>query len=165
MKLPTNSNLYFDQSIKNYLTLIDRTNQDLIVVDAGVFNENSNLIDHVILQNKAIKSVWTQISQNLLFYNDFEVWVYNFDSQDTTLLTRLSQPISKAYWYTDNKYVIYQIENKLRIAELDSRDIRNDIILTQIEDISNSFLNKKGEKIYFAGQIGNQQGIFELQIR
>lgn len=165
LKLPTNSFFSFDQNSKDYLTLIDKKNQDLIILDSKVFEDSENLVDHIILQAKANKVVWTTESHNLLYYNDFELWVYNFDSQESNLLTRLGEEIEKSYWYTDNKYVVYQTNNKVRIIELDPRDKRNDLIVAQIEEISDSILDDKGNKIYFSAQIGKHQGIFELEIR
>jgi len=165
IKLPSNSSYSFDQTSLDYLTLVDQGNQEIMILDDQIFADSQNLIDHIILQASGHNIVWTNESSNVLYYNDFELWVYNFDTQQSSLLTRLGEGINKSYWYTDNKYIVYQTYNKLRIIELDSRDRRNDIVVTEINEITDSFLSGDGEKIYLSGKLGNQQGIFELQIR
>ncbi|MBU1164090.1 PEGA domain-containing protein [Patescibacteria group bacterium] len=165
VKLPANSNFSFDLEPSDYLSLIDKQSGELIILDDNVFETEDNVLDSIIMQADTFNTVWTKESKNLLHYTDFELWVYNFDSSENTLLNRMSKDVLNAFWYTDNKYVVYQTNNEIKITELDSRDKRNDTVLTKMENIYDSFLSDDGEKVYFSGVLGNQQGIFELQIR
>jgi len=83
----------------------------------------------------------------LLYYTPSEIWVYylNNDQQNKKtgeyeLITRLSQKIEQAIWYETNNHIIFLVNSKIKIIELDSRDEKNivDIIKIDAQEIAYS---------------------------
>ena len=49
-----------------------------------------------------------------------EIWIPSPDnSEENILVTRLSQPIKNAVYYSDKKHIIFQVENEIRAIDLD----------------------------------------------
>ena len=70
------------------------------------------------------------------------------------LITRLSQKIGQAIWYETNQHIIFLVNQKIKIIELDSRDKKNivDIIKIDAQEIAYSEKNRilyltKNEKL------------------
>ncbi len=104
-------------------------------------------------------------NERLLYANDFEIWLYNFNNYKKTLLTRISQPINEIAWHPSNNYVIYSTDKNINIIELDEREKRNITKIISLDKISSLFLNKKGDILYFMAKIGNQTGLYKLAIQ
>lgn len=78
-----------------------------------------------------------------LSYNAYEIWA------DESLVTRFSEPIYKAIWYTsDNDHVVYQQKNQIRAIEISGE---NDTLLVTLNssDRTNFALNDKGDELYY----------------
>jgi len=120
-----------------------------------------NPLEDVI--NNIKKYQWVSQS-TILYYNDFEIWLYNVGTKDKNLLTRISDKIAYAEWHPTGKYVIYSTEKNINIIELDKRERRNITELTKVEKIYSPQIDNNGEIIYFGAKIGNQEGIYKLEI-
>ncbi len=101
-------------------------------------------------------------NEKLLYYTPNEIWIYylnNNNQQDKKtgeyeLITRLSQKIGQAIWYETNQHIIFLVNQKIKIIELDSRDKKNivDIIKIDAQEIAYSEKNRilyltKNEKL------------------
>jgi hypothetical protein len=77
-----------------------------------------------------------------LYYSSYELWV----SGD--LVTRFSEPISKAIWYPDKEHIIYQQSKEIRIIELIGT---NDTLLVTLGDSNstNFIINDKGDQLFY----------------
>jgi len=104
-------------------------------------------------------------SDNIMYYNDFEIWIYNFKEGTPKLITRFGQSISQAVWQPQGKHIIFASDNKIKIIELDDRELRNIIDLTNNTNIKFLKIDRKGNNLFFAGESDNKAGIFELNIQ
>ena len=68
-------------------------------------------------------------------------------------------------WENNNKYIIYQLNGAVKTTEAKPETIKNDLTLARLEKIEKIVIDGKGENLYFAGKIGNQQGIFQLELQ
>lgn len=109
------------------------------------------------------KTYWINDYQ-LLYANDFEIWILNLKNLNKTLLTRISNKINEIIWHPSNHYVIYSTDNSINIIELDQREKYNITKLIKLEAIKNLYLNKDGDVLYFYAKIGNQKGLYKLAI-
>jgi len=108
---------------------------------------------------------WLQNNKELLFGNSLELWTYNGETQEYTLFTRTGQEISQSQWYSVDTHLFYILDNQtLKITEnlVSNRQVTDILTLDHIQDV---LVNKKGDKIYFIATIGNQQGLYELEIQ
>lgn len=100
---------------------------------------------------------------NLLYYNDFELWIYNFESDSKELVTRIGAEIKKARWLLGASNILFILDNQLKIIELDKRDKRQIFNLVKFDEINDFVLTKKYE-IYFIGKMNGSSGLYELEI-
>ena len=70
--------------------------------------------------------------QKIIYYNDYEILFssLNSDITDKVLLNRFSEKINNCYWLNDD-YLIFELENKIIISEIDNRDRINTINLPE----------------------------------
>lgn len=109
------------------------------------------------------------INENKLLYaNDFEIWLSDFNSAwagQKKLLTRISEPITGIIWHPSNNYLIYSTLETINSIELDEREKRNSTELIKLDKISEIFINKKGEILYFSAKLGSREGLYKLTIQ
>lgn len=131
-------------------------NQNLFIVDPSGQNKT--------VASKAKEIDWLN-SYTLLYYNDFEIWIYSFRENAPKLITRFGQPISQAIWQTGGRHIIFSSDNKIKIIELDDRELRNIIDLADNTNIKYLEIDRKGDNLYFSGESKGQAGIFKLNIQ
>lgn len=165
----TSKELFLIESDSGY-KLDDYTAGILTLSDAGehkllVHDEKANKQD--IIQ-RADYYRWNNEKTEILFGNEWELWAYEVESRQNeeqyVLLNRLSTSIDDAIWYTVGTHVIYASQGEIGISEnLPLNRYKNSLI--QIESVKDLALDAKGETLFFAGKIGNQQGLFRLEIQ
>lgn len=144
------------ESSNKFITLIDRKKQSLVIL-----NPANN---ETIFEAEAYGGSWFPDGQKLLYFNDFELWVYDLTLDEKKLITRYSQKILDAKWYLNDNYVLLLANNSIKALEIDQRDIRNVTDLAKMDEIYEFEVNKKEEKIYLLGKIGERPGLYELEL-
>lgn len=78
----------------------------------------------------------------LLVNNDYEIW------QGNNLITRFSEPISGARWYSDQEHIFFQQSNEIRIID---KDGNNNILLITLKaaNPTNFAISSNGSELYF----------------
>ncbi len=115
----------------------------------------------VIFETVADIAVWSADGKKLLYADDFEIWIYDFDTSKQTFISRYSQEIKQLDWVNEN-YIALLLGNTIKIIELDERDQRNVVDVMATDEIKNFFINAAEQKIYFSRIVGNKKGVFEL---
>lgn len=164
IKLPSPSQYTLQPSTRDYLVLLDKKNNDLFIFNTKSFADE-NISQSTILQDRAKKVIWSKDLKNLLYYTDFEIWTFDFNTQQKNLITRYGDLINQAFWYPGEKYIIYQSGNTIRAIETEGQNSKNDIKLAELSEIGQMAINNKGEILYFKGQAGNQEGIYQLELQ
>lgn len=141
---------------RNKIILLDKQNQKIFIIDP----ENKNKI----IENQAKTINWLN-NNTILFYNDWEIWIYELDKKDPDLVTRMGENISYAIWHTEGRHIIFATENKVRIIELDNRELKNVTELVNFDFLTHITTDKKGEILYLSGQLAGQDGIYQLTIK
>ena len=85
--------------------------------------------------------------------NDYEIWVFFLEEEERIFLTRFSEKIGHIFWLTDD-YLIFNVGDKIKIAEIDSRDTLNIIDLAEFNN-PEIFWSQKDKKLYVLSQ-GNR---------
>ncbi len=114
--------------------------------------------------------------QKILYYNDHEILYSYLNYANLNLLTqagkislnKFSQQISECYWLGDN-YIIFKLEDKITISEIDNRGNINIISLPETLSLDSGtkttiknpqiFFNQQDKKLY----ILNQNNIFSSE--
>ncbi len=138
------------------LILLDQAEQNLFVVDPSRKNKT------IATTGKGLD--WLN-NETILFYNDWEIWIYNFNQKNPELITRLGEKIKTALWHNEGRHIIFALDNAARVIELDDRELRNMTELAEPDAVSGLMLDAKGKNLYFPGQIGTSAGIYKLNIQ
>lgn len=164
IKLPSPSHFTLQPAPDGLLALLDLKTSDLFLIKVTAFADRE-IEPSVLLQAKAKALAWSNDQSKLLFYTDFEIWAYDLSHDQKQFINRLGQVIKEAFWYPQNNYVVYQVDNTLRATETEDTSFKNDTELTTFETIGQSGLDSPGATLYFAGQVGNQQGLYQLTVQ
>jgi len=147
--LPLSTDYVFLEQSSNWLPLLDSNRHQLYLLRSPLKNFRS-----VTKIDQAINIDWSQDANKIIFYNNFEVWSYNFDTEQTNLLYRVSSVINQARWYND-QYVLLNTGGQLVALELDSRDHQQSWVLsTQDQSITDLFIEPQSKVITMQTQNG-----------
>ncbi|MFA5029237.1 MAG: PEGA domain-containing protein [Patescibacteria group bacterium] len=102
---------------------------------------------------------------SLLLSNQWELWIYENKKNEPELITRLGQPIKQALWHPLGRHLIFTENNKIRIIELDNRELRNITDLIDLERLDYLASDSSGSNLYLAGTFNDQAGIFKINIK
>lgn len=138
------------------LILMDKTTQELFILDPE-------------LKNKTIKKEAKNISwlskNTFLFYNNWEIWIYELDKKEPELITRIGAGITEALWHPEGRHIIFTSEDKIKIIELDNRELRNMIELFSGKQINHLTMDAGGKNIYFSSLVPDKEYIMKLNIK
>ncbi|MDD3887198.1 MAG: PEGA domain-containing protein [Patescibacteria group bacterium] len=118
--------------------------------------------------------VWSEKENKLLYYNDVEMWFYElinrasdipiihneYKINNANLIARSQTKIEKAIWYPDFEHVLYNIDKRLNVIELDERSTKNMYTFNNFM-ISDFAPDLKGENLIFLNQ---DKYLFETRI-
>lgn len=159
--LRSNENLpvgdYIFTQDEYHLNLYDRKQQALYLI--------SNYAAQAI--NKQIRPVvnWQWLSETfLVWYNEFEIYSLDTNSNREELLIRVSEPLTGMAWNQAKNYLIYANDQQIQIINL-NLDKKTPITLLKASQISNLVLDEKNQLLYFYAKIGQQEGVYKLQLQ
>jgi len=132
--------------------IIDPTDKNLFIIDL----------------NRQLKNItataggldWLN-NDSLVFYNYFEIYIFDFSKDSPELITRLGTPITAAIWHPQGRHLIFSSDGKIKIIELDNRELRNiiDVASGQADFLT---IDRSGDNLYYSI---DRQGIFKLNIK
>ena len=131
---------------QEYEIIISDNQQIAVLSDSDqLYILNSETKNFKLIKENVQQAQFSYDNEKLLYYTSNEIWIYylNNNEQDKKmgeheLITRLSQKIKQAIWYKTNKHIIFLVNQKIKIIELDSRDEKNiiDIINLDAQEIA-----------------------------
>ncbi|MFA5130937.1 MAG: hypothetical protein WC467_00760 [Patescibacteria group bacterium] len=142
----------FKTDIPNYLSIYDDKNNTLYL-----FNPISIASGPLSIRN--IKKWTAPDSSSLIYINDFEINIYNFQNNRTDLVTRLSEEIKDIIWNGNDNYLVYATSNTLNVLDFKNRNVT---FLFRAEQIASPVLDSKNSYLYFWASIGQQAGIYKM---
>jgi hypothetical protein len=158
ISLPAAPDCSFINEKENLLNLYDNDHKILYLIDPS--STHQPLME--IINN--LKTTFWINSSNLLYANDFEIWLYNLETKNRTLITRISDTINNAVLHPNKDYIIYSTERTINAIELDEREKRNITELVKFDSIG-SFILAEDDIIYFSGKIGASEGLYKFLIQ
>ena len=82
--------------------------------------------------------------------NDYEIWILFLEEEEKVFLTRFSEKIGHIFWLTDY-YLIFNVGDKIKVAEIDNRDRINMIDLAEFKN-PEIFWSQKDKKLYLLSE-------------
>ncbi len=147
-----------------------KSSYQLIPANQKIFLKENNKLLLFNQDTKSFQEFYTTIKdlkispdgQKILYFNDHEILFSLLDANaDKIFLNRFSEQINDCYWL-NNDYVIFSLENKIIISEIDVRDGINTVNLPQKIYLNNGenmtidkpkiFLDQQDKKLYILTQ-------------
>lgn len=167
IELPDNSNYSLDSKNENMVEIINISNNNLYIIDTEIFQkiEERNSQQYAISLGKSKNTSWANDGSQILFYNDYEIYSHNLKKDSKNIIDRSGTGINKAIFALDNNYVLYQTKQSLHLTENSSYIKKNSYTIIQADELRDfSVLGKKENTLLFTGKIGQDRGIFIMEL-
>lgn len=146
----------FSRLDDNWLALLDSEREMAYLVQPSLDKAPIKTIKHC-------KGISFIDDDGFLCNNEYEIFIYHAESQSSTLLDRLSEPVLFAYWHKSDNYVVYLTNSAVYTLELDQRDYRNKTKIIEVI-VSDSVYDRDSSILYIGGQRDGQKGVFVLKL-
>lgn len=123
-----------------------------------------SLVDPVKHIIKDVKYTDWKNEQELLYANEFEIWTYDLDQKEKTLLTRISDPITGVNTYPDGDYILYYTDHDINVLENGDKEKRRTTTLMELQRITSPRFDKENNVVYFNAEVGRKKGLYKLKI-
>jgi hypothetical protein len=117
-----------------------------------------------IIQDKfnSIKYYAPINSNEFLYADDFSIWHFDINQNQSTLIVRSSEVLDGIIWQNDN-YLIYSSDKNINIVNLNGEPQFTRLI--SLEKIMPPVLNASGDTLYFTAKLGSQEALYKLYIK
>lgn len=137
------------------LVLYDDQNRTLYLLPP------SNLDKGALILKNIISWQWLNDEQ-LLYNNPWEIYLFDLRTNRSTLITRVSEEISKILWHPGGNYLVFSTKQNLQAVDLKNGTITD---LLRAEKIGFSILDDKNNLLYFWGKIKETEGIYKILLQ
>jgi len=141
--------------VPNYLAIYDDQNRTLYL-----FNETITGSSPTIIRN--IKNWTVYNDQSLIYTNDFEIYIYNFATSRSDLITRRSEEIDNIIYNSAENYLIFSTPNSLNVFDFKNWSAT---LLFKSEKVSSPNLDEKNKNLYFWARVGQQEGVYQMMMQ
>jgi len=156
--LPLTNNYQFINIDNKYLNVLEKNHQTLYILDPDL--KYSHTIAKI---NNLKQGIWISKYQ-LLYNNDLEFFMYDLRLNESELITRVSHKINSLLWHDNKQYILYNSESSLYAIDWSNRKYTITKIIS-LEEIKSPFLDQENDTVYFSAKIGQQSGLYKMQIQ
>jgi len=157
-----NQKPFFIQKEKKYKIEIQNSELFLLENNDLYYLSAEGALEKVLEGVQGIK--FSPDSRKAVYWNDHEIWILEFELEyKKVFLTRFSKKIGDCFWLTPY-YLIFNVEEEIKISEIDNRDKLNIVNLYE-ENLGENkenlkiFYNELNKKLY----ILNQETLFSSE--
>lgn len=111
-----------------------------------LFPQNISFATTTLPIPKIIASATSSDNQKIVEADDHEIWIYFPKEEKKIFLDRFSENIGKVFWLNDD-YLIFNVGNKTKVAEIDDRDRLNVIDIAEFKN-PEIFWDSENGKLY-----------------
>jgi hypothetical protein len=150
-----NQKPFFIQKEKKYKIEIQNSELFLSENDDLYYLSSEGTLEKIVEGVQGMK--FSPDSKKAVYWNNHEIWILEFGSEyKKVFLTRFSKKIGDCFWLTPY-YLIFNVEEEIKISEIDNRDKLNIINLSNESLIRNEenlriFYNELNKKLYILNQ-------------
>lgn len=143
-----------------YINLYDQKYQTLYLIDPSPSSANQ-LIETI---NSVSKTEWVN-DKELIWSNDFEIWVLDFNKNEKRLITRWSEPIGNIIKTKAENYILYSTEKTVSVITWSANDEIQVEELVAMDKIYSPVFDDLEKNLYFIGQSGDSTGLYKMNIQ
>ncbi len=158
--LPPSDGYTFLDNGNSLVNLYDSKYKILYLIDPS-----SQITPLVEIVNNAKYFEWFD-DKTLFFANDSEIWLLDLKSDSRRLLLRWSEPLKGIVKTKSDNYLLFHTDNSLKVLTWDKGDEKLQVTeILKLEKIASPFFSENENSIYFSGKIGNQEGLYKLNLK
>jgi hypothetical protein len=160
MGLPFSDGYRLINQESKLLNLFDEKYKTLYLIDPAV-NATSPLIKTI---DSIERTEWAS-DKELIWTNNFEIWVLNLEKGEKRLITRWSEPIKSIIKTGAENYILYTTEKAINVI---TWTVSNEIRVTELAAMDKIFapVFDSGEKnLYFLASDKEKNGLYKLNIQ
>jgi len=157
-RLPYSENYVINTENERHLIITDTASDDLFLVEP---DEPESQI--TMLNEAARAAFWLNQKDQLIYYNDFEIWYWDTKEDERILLTRVSEPIRQVIQLSGYPYLLFSQTKTIQALEIEAYSAARNI--TPLIYNASGWLahGNEGKYIYYIGPDMNQ--IWQREIR
>jgi hypothetical protein len=142
------------------LNLYDQKYETLYLIDTAAANQSPILetIDSVK------KTQWVS-DKELIWANDYEIWVLDMDKNENKLITRWSLPISYIIKTKAINYILYTTEKTINVITWNIGDEIQVTELATFDSITSPVYDDSEKNLYFTAKNGDDEGLYRFNIQ
>ncbi|MEK7067904.1 MAG: hypothetical protein AAB956_02810 [Patescibacteria group bacterium] len=158
--LPAAAAYLFLEKADDFIYLYDSRRNTLALIDPRSFIPATEFITNI--KNFSLVGE----GKTMLFWNDFEIWLYNKETKEKSLITRTSEQINKVWPHPKaSDYFFYSTRSNINAVEFQSKDYFNVTKILEAPNITSPAISPDGRYIYFIGGVMSNQELYKLDIK
>jgi hypothetical protein len=160
MSLPASNGYRLINPGAKLLNLYDQKYETLYLIDTSPTAANPLLetIDSVK------KTQWVS-DKELVWANDYEIWVLDLDKNENKLITRWSLPITSLIKTKAANYILYATAKNINVITWTPDDNIQVTQLASFDSISTPVFDDSEKNLYFTAQSGDSAGLYKMNIQ
>lgn len=160
---PSKSTFDLFVSQENQIAILNKDHGELYIV-----NQQENEQSVSLIATDVSKGSWSESTDGqvelFLYSNKYEILTYNPQTKTNETITRRSIPITNISWYNDFRYIVFQTDADLQIAELDPHGTRDIYKITDLSSARTEYvISPNGEKLFFSNRSIQHPDLMKLQ--
>lgn len=167
IKLPGPSPYQIRVESKDMLLAISPSQYYSFLLNSKVFgNKNQNDIEKNIVFEGKIKDIrWSKNKKKFLYFNDFEIFLYDMESKSERLINRFGSRIIDAKFALNENAIVYQLNNSIFITGIVGQNATN-VYNLAYNNVSGQYFigNKIGNTLWFYGSFQNTLGMYRYDL-
>ncbi len=153
--LPRSGDYKFIHQQKSFIVLYDKLNRSLYLIDPQRITNNKITINNINSWD------WPD-DKNIIYNNDWEIYLFNLSHNKKTLITRVAKKIKKIILNKQKNYLIFSTADTIYVYDLENK---LETKIFQSQKISSPILDSKNNVLYFWAKIGKQMGVYSFLLQ
>ncbi|HTX87072.1 MAG TPA: PEGA domain-containing protein [Candidatus Nanoarchaeia archaeon] len=158
--LPASSGYQLINPTAKLINLYDQKYETLYLIDPSV-SAASPIIETI---DSVKKTEWVN-DKELVWANDYEIWVLDLDKNENKLITRWSLPIKSIIKTKAANYILFATEKNINVITWTATDEIQVTELASFDSIASPVFDDTEKNLYFTAKIGSDEGLYRLNIQ
>lgn len=155
LSLPGNGEYLFGEEKNDYLSIYDKKNKSLYILEKNYLNKGFKKIE-------AVKAWQWNSDEGIFFISDWELQYFNLKEGRFDLLARLGINLEDLLMNEKNKYLLLSSEQEVVVYDLKTAYMTT---ILEAEKISSPVLDANKDLLYFWGKLEDQQGVYRISVK
>jgi hypothetical protein len=142
------------------LNLYDEKYQSLYLIDPSL-----SATDPLAEKIEAVKKTEWINDRELVWANDFEIWMLDLDKNEKKLIARWSSPIESIIKTKTKNYLLYSTEKTINVITWTEGDEIQVTELASMDKIDPPVFDENEKTLYFTARAGEKEGLYRLNVQ